>query len=413
MKIKINFPIDEFKLELEEYIQEGRNLYNKFKLEEIKSSFEALEREYNFWSEEVQEFLKIRLSTVYENTFLTDFKSTTKFDATLKEDLSFEEIDVIKRRYVHLLADTKKKIDVLVLLKRKTKFMEVEEIYADLVIDSPTKQSEKMIKEIFISHSNLDAKYVEQLIDIIESIGVPSEKIFCSSFEGYAVRLGNDFLEDIRERLNNNTLVIFVLSENFYSSVVSLCEMGATWVKTNDHIPILIPPFDYKDVKGVIPTTNGMKINEKAKYNSLKTVIEEFLGLESINHSVWERKRDNSLKAIKVLLDSVASPMEAQKMTESKEKSDNFNLNYYENAGKIIKSKSEEEWPDDFEMQLDYIERHKSAVDKLKNHNPIDIDQDIFKKIRARGRKDWKDDFEMQLDYELRQVESLRRLNQQ
>ena len=63
-------------------------------------------------------------------------------------------------------------------------------------------------------------------------------------------------------------------------------------------------------------------------------------------------------------------------------------------------------------MQLDYINRHKSAVQKLKNHNPIDIDEDKFKVIREKGRREWKDDFEMQLDYEKRQVESLRRLNE-
>ena len=205
-----------------------------------------------------------------------------------------------------------------------------------------------------------------------------------------------------------------MLSENFYSSVVSLCEMGATWVKTNDHIPILIPPFEYGDIKGVIPTTNGMKINEKTKYNSLKKVVEEFLDLTPIkNYSIWERKRDNSLKEIKLLLDSSASPLITKNVVEENEESNTEQNAFYDNSDAIIKSKSKEEWPDDFEMQLDYIERNRNAVEKLKNHQPIDIDQESFKKIRALGRKEWKDDFEMQLDYELKQVESLRRLNQQ
>ncbi|MFD0988501.1 toll/interleukin-1 receptor domain-containing protein [Mariniflexile jejuense] len=414
MDIEIDFPRNEFIKELENYIQEGKDLHKKFKLQPINpDNLESLEREFIYWTEEVQEFLKIRLTTIFDNEFLTNFKGTNKLDLKpIVDAFAGEKVDMVKNKYVHTLNQIKKKLDVLNLLKRKTKFIKTVEYYSESPAEFVPLNQKKEMKEIFISHSSLDAKYVEKLIDIFEVIGVPSNKIFCSSFEGYGVRLGNDFLEDIRERLNSNVLVIFVLSENFYSSVVSLCEMGATWVKTNNHIPVLIPPFDYSDVKGVIPTTNGMKINEKVKYNSLKSVIEEFLDLKPINNSVWERKRDNSLKDLKVLLESVSNSTENKEINKTKRTEENLDINFYDNQNDIIKSKSQEEWPDDFEMQLDYIDRHKNAIEKLKKHNPIDIDQDKFKTIRKNGRKEWPDDFEMQLDYEQRQVESLRRLNE-
>lgn len=410
-KIEIDYPRKEFLKELDNYIGEGNELLQTFKSSLINpNQLEKLERELRFWDEEVQEFLEIRLHTfISDNKYLNDFKNISQADwnAAIKS-LAGQKVDTVASKYEHLLTCIQKKADVLVLLKRKSKFMDVVEYYRDTVIES----SENKMKEIFISHSSLDAKYVEKIIDILEIIGVPSDKIFCSSFEGYGVRLGNDFLQDIRKRLNSQVLVVFVLSENFYSSVVSLCEMGATWVKTNSHIPILIPPFDYKDVKGVIPTSNGMKINEKPKYNSLKTLVEEFLDLQPINNSVWERKRDNILKELKLLLEKTSSLSEQVDNTKSKKSKENLNLSFYDNADSIIKRKSEEEWPDDFEMQLDYINRHKSAVQKLKNHNPIDIDEDKFKVIREKGRREWEDDYEMQLDYEKRQVESLRRLNE-
>jgi len=410
-KIEIDYPRKEFLKELDNYIDEGNELFATYKSSPINpTQLEKLERELKFWDEEVQEFLEIRLHTfILDNKYLNDFKNISQADwnAAIKS-LAGQQVDTVASKYEHLLTCIQKKADVLVLLKRKSKFMDVVEYYSDTTIQSP----EIKMKEIFISHSSLDAKYVEKIIDILEIIGVPSNKIFCSSFEGYGVRLGNDFLQDIRKRLNSQVLVVFVLSENFYSSVVSLCEMGATWVKTNSHIPILIPPFDYKDVKGVIPTSNGMKINEKPKYNSLKTIIEEFLDLEPINNSVWERKRDNVLKELKVLLEKTSSSNEQTENPKPKKSKDKLNLSYYENADNIIKRKSEEEWPNDFEMQLDYINRHTSAVQKLKDHNPIDIDEDKFKVIREKGRREWEDDYEMQLDYEKRQVESLRRLNE-
>lgn len=76
--------------------------------------------------------------------------------------------------------------------------------------------------------------------------------------------------------------------------------MGATWIKTNEHIPILVPPFDYKDIKGVIPLTQGFKITEPLKLNLFKEKIEKTFKLKPIDFSSWERKRDRILKRLKI-----------------------------------------------------------------------------------------------------------------
>jgi len=85
-------------------------------------------------------------------------------------------------------------------------------------------------------------------------------------------------------------------------------------------------------------------------------------------------------------------------------------LAYYENFNEQIKKQSEDEWPDDYEMQVDYIKNQRNAIEQLKSHNPIDIPKGKFQLIRERARKEWPNDFVMQLDTEQRQVESLRRL---
>lgn len=136
------------------------------------------------------------------------------------------------------------------------------------------------------------------MIEILETVGLKSEQVFCSSFEGYGIDLGENFLERIKSELDSNVLVIFILSKNFYASPVSLCEMGAAWIKTREHIPVLIPPFDYKDIEGVIPLTQGFKINEPLKLNLFKQKIEELFGLDPIDFSTWERKRDRILGRI-------------------------------------------------------------------------------------------------------------------
>lgn len=157
---------------------------------------------------------------------------------------------------------------------------------------------DKTVNKIFISHSSNDSTIVEEMIEILETLGLKSEQVFCSSFEGYGIDLGENFLERIKSELDSNVLVIFILSKNFYASPVSLCEMGAAWIKTREHIPVLIPPFDYKDIEGVIPLTQGFKINEPLKLNLFKQKIEELFGLDPIDFSTWERKRDRILGRI-------------------------------------------------------------------------------------------------------------------
>lgn len=167
------------------------------------------------------------------------------------------------------------------------------------IVDTNESSEKSFLSKIFISHASKDSEIVEDIIEIFETIGVESSQIFCTSFEGYGIGLGDDFLDTIKEELSSNTLVIFVLSKNFYDSPVCLCEMGATWVLAKEHIPILVPPLDYKDVQGVIPLTQGLKINEHLKLNLLKEKVEKVFNIQTkISATDWERKRNKIVSRI-------------------------------------------------------------------------------------------------------------------
>lgn len=175
---------------------------------------------------------------------------------------------------------------------------ELEEQQGNAVV-STAELPERPITKVFISHASKDSEYVEEMIEVLESIGLDSNQIFCTSFEGYGIELGDNFLDSIKDELSSDSLVIFILSKNFYESPVCLCEMGATWVLAKEHIPVLIPPLDYSDVKGVIPLSQGFKINEPLKLNLFKEKIEKtFLIENTVSMSTWERKRDRILARI-------------------------------------------------------------------------------------------------------------------
>lgn len=57
----------------------------------------------------------------------------------------------------------------------------------DLSVKNRTMKS---FEKIFISHSFKDKEIVEDLIDLLEVIGIKHEQIFCSSIQGYGISLG-------------------------------------------------------------------------------------------------------------------------------------------------------------------------------------------------------------------------------
>ncbi len=172
------------------------------------------------------------------------------------------------------------------------------------VTDAILKERRQFTEErkIFISHSAIDKEKVQPLVDLLQIIGVPHDQIFFSSHPAYGVRLGENIFERLKTELQGRVFALFILSENFYKSAVCLCEMGATWIKSNKQVPILVPPFDFEDVKGVFPNSLGFRINDKDQLNSFKIEIERYFNLNPVHASHWEEKRDKYLREVNDLL---------------------------------------------------------------------------------------------------------------
>jgi len=163
--------------------------------------------------------------------------------------------------------------------------------------------AENKINRIFISHSSIEKDYADAIVRLLTDMKVPESKIFCSSVKGFGIKPGENIISYLKQQLNDKVLVLFLLSESFYNSKYCLCEMGATWIKTNEHIPIIIPPFTFKDIEGVITGTQGLTICCKEDINSLKDKITELLNLEPVNLNIWESRRDEFLDKINKVID--------------------------------------------------------------------------------------------------------------
>lgn len=153
--------------------------------------------------------------------------------------------------------------------------------------------------KVFISHSSQDKDYVSCLVDLLEDIGLTQEQLFCSSIPGYGIPLDEDIYDYLKQQFQEHNLhVILVLSDNYYQSVACMNEMGAAWILQNKYTTILLPGFEFKEVKGAInPRKIGLKLDGdltevKEKLGQLKDTLSQEFGLAPISDVRWERKRD-------------------------------------------------------------------------------------------------------------------------
>jgi hypothetical protein len=161
--------------------------------------------------------------------------------------------------------------------------------------------------KVFISHSTEDVEYIKPLVGTLEKLGVQPEQLFCSSFAGYRIPLGENIYDYLYKQFDDYDLyVIFMLSKNYYKSPACLNEMGATWMLKTEYQAILLPSFTFKKVEGAIdPRKISFKLDDTKERASrlieLKNKIVGLLGLAIPDELIWERQKTEFLEAIDMI----------------------------------------------------------------------------------------------------------------
>lgn len=196
-------------------------------------------------------------------------------------------------------------MDSLKRAKGVEKILQEYIIFGNQVIATKTTPKCKL----FISHSTEDAEYVAKLVQLFEYLGFGKETMFCSSYAGYGIPLDEDIYDYLKKQFNEYELhIILVLSNNYYQSPASLNEMGAAWVLSRKQTAILLPGFDFEEIKGAInPNKISIKMDQKDQID-LKYKIGELrdrllleFGLCNLNVGQWERKRDEFIDGVQIL----------------------------------------------------------------------------------------------------------------
>lgn len=160
--------------------------------------------------------------------------------------------------------------------------------------------------KIFISHSSKDLKYAKALVTLFERIGIHEEEIFCSSVPEYGVPNGENIHTYLAHQFNDyNLKLYYLLSENYYRSPDSMNEMGAAWIQNNEYSLILLPGFEFDQIKGFIDRYKaGIKLDAnivevKSRLGQEKDRLINAFHLPNLSMDKWERIRDEFIEEVK------------------------------------------------------------------------------------------------------------------
>lgn len=159
---------------------------------------------------------------------------------------------------------------------------------------------------VFISHAYADREINNLFVDLLEDIGLKKEQIFYSSLPEYGVVLGDNIADAIRIKLSSKKVhMIYMLSKNYYKSVMCLNEMGAAWILQHTYTAVLLPGFKYRKIEGAVDPGNlGMKLDGdegelKGRLIHLRNQLQQEFCLPSMDEMIWNRKVDNFLSAVR------------------------------------------------------------------------------------------------------------------
>ena len=251
--------------------------------------------------------------TYKTKNFIIEFLSAESELLTRLSTVKFStSIGVIgSNNYQHINIDAydrgkKSLISIIeILVDELNDLQESQKLSPQIETSNIALQKDKPYK-IFISHSTKNEKYVKAFVELLESIGLTEKHIFCSSLPDYNVPLNKNIYKFLLKQFTDYSLhLILILSKDYYNSPASLNEMGAGWVLQTKSTVLLLPDFDFSDIKGTIDSHRiGIKLDNDdllPRLSELRDQLVETFNLNKMNEAKWNRYVKNFSEEIRRL----------------------------------------------------------------------------------------------------------------
>lgn len=126
-----------------------------------------------------------------------------------------------------------------------------------------------MSNKIFISHAAADEQVVTAFVNLLHNgMDINNDEIFCSSVPD-SIRIGDDFVDKIRDEIKDCECVMFLISPEFKESRMCMFEMGAAWALGKNIKPIIVPPLTFRDLDKIMDRNQGIMITSKEGLDQL------------------------------------------------------------------------------------------------------------------------------------------------
>jgi hypothetical protein len=179
------------------------------------------------------------------------------------------------------------------------------------------------VKKVFLSHAAADKDLVDLFQTLLEQgIGVTHDEIFCTTLEGLGIPAGSpDFKEYIRNEMSDSQLVVALISANYYASPFCMCELGAVWVLAKNFFPILVPPIDFKDLRGALTGMQCTKLLDESSVSQLYDRLQPIVA-KPVPVARWETRKQIFYKNLPPILSGIKPPeaISPAKLTELQKK---------------------------------------------------------------------------------------------
>lgn len=217
-----------------------------------------------------------------------------------RQVIDFQNCTREKHLYYKFREELKEELKTCIAFLRT--LIKTDAIKQELQMQS-TNQVLKKPPMVFVSHSSKDKPFVEALVNLLEDLGMSSKNVFCSSINGYGIKLGQDIFDELKGLFERYELfVIFIHSPRYYDSAISLNEMGAAWALKTGFCSFLTVDMDFEDMVGVInKETLSLKVDNDdapARLTELKDKLVKLFNLPPIDEIKWERKRNLFLNTV-------------------------------------------------------------------------------------------------------------------
>ncbi len=140
--------------------------------------------------------------------------------------------------------------------------------------------------QVFISHRSIDASIADMIKDFLVGTGIPNDKIFCSSLPGNDVN--EKISPEVKQRLKDASVIILILSKDYYESAFCLNEAGVAWYLDDVvSIPIGLPEISHDKMVGFLNSDYKLRrLDVDGDISYLYDAVHEKLNTSSVKHGV-------------------------------------------------------------------------------------------------------------------------------